>query len=189
MIDVVYLAAVDDSDVVQFLLVDAAAGATLQVTQPEIVAVAASRTVNVRFSGHPVTADRLIRTVPYADWSSEDSVGSTLNGFLALGLVDRCVRLLSDGPGASAATRLAEEAADVRTALLAATAAQLNGARAAAAELAWRAAGAVCVGTGARSVLLDQHGQRLAREATFLLVFGSRPAMRHALLAQLGRST
>ena len=72
-----------------------------------------------------------------------------------------------------------------RADLLAAASDQLNAARAGAAELAWRAAAAVCVGTGARAVLLDQHGQRLAREAAFLLVFGSRPAMRDVLLGHL----
>jgi hypothetical protein len=38
-------------------------------------------------------------------------------------------------------------------------------------------------------VLLDQHAQRLAREAIFLLVFGSRPVIRDALLARLMPST
>jgi hypothetical protein len=33
---------------------------------------------------------------------------------------------------------------------------------------------------------VDQHPQRLAREALFLLVFGSRPAIKNALLHQLG---
>jgi hypothetical protein len=33
---------------------------------------------------------------------------------------------------------------------------------------------------------VDQHPQRLAREALFLLVFGSRPGIKNALLGQLG---
>jgi hypothetical protein len=38
------------------------------------------------------------------------------------------------------------------------------------------------VTTGSRAVLAGEHAQRLVREATFLLVFGSRPAIRSALL-------
>jgi alkylation response protein AidB-like acyl-CoA dehydrogenase len=51
-----------------------------------------------------------------------------------------------------------------------------------ASAFAYRAAGTLAVRTGSRSVLRDQHAQRLAREAMFLLVFGSRPAIREALL-------
>jgi hypothetical protein len=38
------------------------------------------------------------------------------------------------------------------------------------------------VALGSRSILIDQHPQRLAREALFLLVFGSRPPIRAELL-------
>jgi hypothetical protein len=58
-------------------------------------------------------------------------------------------------------------------------------ARAAAAELAWRAAGALVVAQGSRSLLPMRHAQRLLREAAFLQVFGSRPALRDALLGRL----
>ena len=39
---------------------------------------------------------------------------------------------------------------------------------------------------GAPAVAVDQHAQRLAREAVFLLVFGSRPGIKNALLQLLG---
>jgi hypothetical protein len=39
---------------------------------------------------------------------------------------------------------------------------------------------------GSRAVSVDQHAQRLAREALFLLVFGSRPGIKGALLRRLG---
>ncbi|MBO0868041.1 MAG: hypothetical protein J2P15_05705, partial [Micromonosporaceae bacterium] len=55
-------------------------------------------------------------------------------------------------------------------------------ARAAASALAMRAATALTVATGARSLLVTEHAQRLVREAMFLLVFGSRPAIKEALL-------
>jgi hypothetical protein len=65
--------------------------------------------------------------------------------------------------------------------------AQLD-ARAAASELAVRAAAALAARDGSRSVTVDQHPQRLAREALFLLVFGSRPGIKSALLRRFGAS-
>jgi hypothetical protein len=48
-----------------------------------------------------------------------------------------------------------------------------------------RATAALITSQGSRSILADQHAQRLAREAMFLLVFGSRPAIREDLLRRL----
>ena len=59
-------------------------------------------------------------------------------------------------------------------------------ARAAASELAVRAAAALAVRDGSKSISADQHAQRLAREALFLLVFGLRPAIKSALLRRFG---
>ena len=59
-------------------------------------------------------------------------------------------------------------------------------ARAAASELALRATAALAVRDGGNAVTVDQHAQRLAREAVFLLVFGSRPGIKSALLKRLG---
>ena len=81
--------------------------------------------------------------------------------------------------------RLAGEIERARAELDAAGAEDMPVARAAASELCWRAAGQLVVATGARSVLTDQHAQRLAREALFLLVFGSRPAIKADLLRRL----
>jgi hypothetical protein len=59
-------------------------------------------------------------------------------------------------------------------------------ARAWASELAVRATAALAVRDGSRSAQADQPVDRLAREATFLLVFGSRPGIKSALLRRLG---
>jgi alkylation response protein AidB-like acyl-CoA dehydrogenase len=75
----------------------------------------------------------------------------------------------------------------VRSDLDAADPGELPAARAAAAELAWRATGSLVVAQGARSIVTDHHAQRLAREALFLLVFGSRPAIRDELAKRLTR--
>ncbi|GHJ50322.1 hypothetical protein Cs7R123_76640 [Catellatospora sp. TT07R-123] len=182
MIDTLYTAALDVSGDVHFLLVDATAAPTLAVRPLELVAVRASATVDVHFDQHFVPAERLVDRVPYADWSRSDSSGSAMNGFLAIGVAGRCVRLLSPGPAAEA---LAAELDAVRSGLLTADSATVPTARAAASALTARAAAALAVQTGARAVLLDHDAQRLARESVFLLVFGNRPVIRDALLADL----
>lgn len=179
MIDVIHVAAVDDEDIVHFLIVDADPGPTVSVTPLDLVAAAASRTVTVRFAGHEVAADRLTGTRPYAEWTHAEAAGSALNGFLALGVVDRC-RRLRGVPG-----WLDAELSACRSDLLAGDAERTVAGRAAASELALRAAATLAVHVGSRSVLRAEHAQRLLREAAFLLVFGSRPAIRAALLARL----
>ncbi|MBQ6640572.1 MAG: acyl-CoA dehydrogenase, partial [Saccharopolyspora sp.] len=58
-------------------------------------------------------------------------------------------------------------------------------ARADAAELALRAAGAVVTAAGSSALLAGAHGQRLVREATFTLVAASRPAIKDGILTRL----
>ena len=178
MIDDIYLAARDQDDVIHYLLVDAVSGPALVASPLKLVAVQASRTVNLTFDNHFVPGDRLLRTQPFDEWMAQDSGGSALNGFLALGVVNRCCQLL--GPSA-----LDAELTSARSALVNADAAGTPAARAVASELALRAAATLAVTTGARAVLRDQHAQRLVREAAFLLVFGSRPAIKTELLARL----
>ena len=201
MIDVLYVAARDADDVVHFLLMDApedrrggaALGSntttpTVRTETQRLVALQASNTVNVTFDAHVVPGHRLVSRIPFDEWKSSDSGGSALNGFLALGIVRRCVSLLRGGPGESDGDALATSADACRTALLGADAAGTPVARAAASELAWRAAATLTAWQGARSVLRTNQAQRLVREATFTMVFGSRPAIRDALLDRLARS-
>ena len=65
----------------------------------------------------------------------------------------------------------------------------MSEARAAASELAVRAAAALAVREGSPSVTVEQQVQRLTREALFLLVFGSRPGIKSALLRRLGATS
>jgi alkylation response protein AidB-like acyl-CoA dehydrogenase len=215
MIDVVYTAARDGNDIVHFLLVDAIDGPTLRTETQRLVALQASNTVNVTFDQHVVPAERLVSTRPFDEWRSDDSAGSGLNGFLALGVVGRCVALLEERAGTVAseagtnrlageaaadhagadpapadhAKRLAAAADRCRSAILADDPVTTPAARAAASELAWRAAGTLLAWTGARSVLQTNHAQRLAREAIFTMVFGLRPAIRDALVERLRDAT
>jgi alkylation response protein AidB-like acyl-CoA dehydrogenase len=178
LIDLLLVAAREGDDVA-FVLVDAEDGPTLGATAQPMVAVAASRTVELRLTGHRVPAERLVQQTPLADLLAGDAAGLRLNGSLALGLALRCTRLIGPSP-------LDGELAAVRAGLDAAGPDGLPAARAAAAAFAHRAAGALVAATGSSAVRTGSDAERTAREAAFLLVFGSRPAIRQALLAPLG---
>jgi hypothetical protein len=179
MIDVLHAAArvgTGADEVLIWALLDAVAGPTLGVDPLDLVALAASRTVLVRFADHFVPDDRITSAAPFAAWPARDAAGLRGNGSLALGLVDRCARLIGPGP-------LDRELDECRAALDAGTAEVMPRRRAAASALATRATAALAVATGSAAVLAGSHPERLAREALFLQVFGSRPAIRAALLA------
>ena len=57
--------------------------------------------------------------------------------------------------------------------------------RARTSAFAMQAATALMAHVGSRAILREEHAQRLAREAQFLLIFGNRPMIREALLAAL----
>jgi alkylation response protein AidB-like acyl-CoA dehydrogenase len=176
-IDVILVTARDGDRVVS-VLVDANESPTLHAEHLRLVGANASGTVTLRFHDHVVPAERVVGAEPHADVLARDATGLQLNGSLALGVVDRCCRLM--GPSA-----FDEQLASSRGALDDATPETLPGARAAASELALRATAALTVALGSRSILTDQHPQRLAREAQFLLVFGSRPLIKAELSRRL----
>jgi alkylation response protein AidB-like acyl-CoA dehydrogenase len=136
--------------------------------------------VQLRFDGHPVPQDRVTGTLPLEQWPSRDAAALRANGSLALGLTARCCELIGPGP-------LDEQLARCRTALDTADPDAMPRARAAACELALRATAALIVTQGSGAILADHDAQRLAREALFLLVFGSRPPIREALAGLLTR--
>jgi alkylation response protein AidB-like acyl-CoA dehydrogenase len=190
LVDVLHTAALGPDGIILWTLVDAVESPTLTCTRLRLVAVHASVTVSVHFQDHFVPGDRVTGTEPLSSWvrpqpaerrpgAPEDearwSLGrhhmATVTGALALGVTGRCCRLLGPSP-------FDDELVAHRDALnLAATThpASLPTVRARASQLALRAAASLVVATGSRSLLLDQHPQRLMREATFLLVFGTRP--------------
>jgi alkylation response protein AidB-like acyl-CoA dehydrogenase len=178
----VQAAARSASDTAIWVLVDAATGPTLAVRPHDLVAVNASSTVEVTFDGHFVPAERVTTALPYAEWGPRDAAGLRMNGSFALGVAGRAIRML--GP---AAPLLPARLESCRTALDGATPETLPAARASASELAIRATTTLAVASGAKSVLRDHHAQRLVREAMFLLVFGSRPPIKSALLGLLSR--
>jgi alkylation response protein AidB-like acyl-CoA dehydrogenase len=178
MIDTLTVAARDERDVLVWSLTDAAESATLSVQPLHMVAASASGTVTARFAAHFVPDQQVLGRQPFAEFGPQDAAGLRLNGSLALGVLGRCRALL--GPSG-----LDAQAEACRADLDVATPQRLPAARAAAAELAMRAATALLVHVGSQGILRGQHAQRLVREAMFLLVFGSRPPIKAELLARL----
>ncbi|MGH3405027.1 MAG: acyl-CoA dehydrogenase family protein [Streptosporangiaceae bacterium] len=175
-IDVVHAAARADDGEIIWLLVDAAEGPSVRAERLRLAALDATATVRVSFDRLPVPADRVTSKHPPGDHSSPQVLRT--HAALALGVAARCCRML--GP-----TALDGELAGLR-AELDRLGPGTAAARAAAGELAMRAASALMTVGGSRSLLVTEHGQRLAREAMFTLVYALRPGSRSALLARLG---
>jgi alkylation response protein AidB-like acyl-CoA dehydrogenase len=176
MIDVVHTAARTADDQIVWLVVDAVESDALRVDRLRLVALDATATVRASFAGLRVDLDRQTTIHPTGGETPPEVL--RLHASLALGVASRCCRLLGPSP-------LDEELAALRTDLDdlgPETAAR----RAAAGELAVRAAAALAASSGSRTLLLADQAQRLWREALFVLVYALRPASRDALVARLG---
>jgi alkylation response protein AidB-like acyl-CoA dehydrogenase len=181
LIDLVQVLARGPDDTLVTLIMDAAAQPGLTVTRQRLSAVDASVTVRLGFDEVLVPRERFVDQVPFDPALSVQPAGLRINGSLALGVARRCGRMFGPSP-------LDDEVTACRARLDAALQTgpgPMANARAAAADLALRAAAALAVRDGSRAVSVDQHAQRLAREAVFLLVFGSRPGIKSALLQRL----
>lgn len=177
-VDVVRAAARrEDGDIV-WALIDATASASFHAEPVRLAAVNASSTVTLSFENHRVPADRVIAIENFEEWQAADRSSLRVNGSLALGVARRCATLLG-----SAA--LLAELDERRSALDLAPAESMPEERARASELALRAATTLVVTGGGRAIAMDQHAQRLAREAIFLLVFGQTAAIKAAQLHRL----
>jgi alkylation response protein AidB-like acyl-CoA dehydrogenase len=195
MIDVVHALARDDAGQLVAALLPARVSDTLVASRLDLVAVNASRTVELTFSGHFVPASLITAVTPHGEWLARDAAGLRPNGSLSLGVAGRCCQLIGQqaGPGSQGGRScglLAAELAARRAALDVAGApgsepASMPAARAAASAFAFQAAGVLVAAAGSHSILAGAHPQRLAREALFLLVFGSRPTIKDDLVAQL----
>ncbi len=185
MIDTLYVAARDADDVLVMALVDAEEGESLSADPPaRLVAANASRTVTLRFTRFFVPHERVVWTIPRATYLRGDPESVRFNGNLALGVTARAIALLGED-----GTELTAQLDAARERLLGATPEDVPAARAATSHLALRAAAALTTHAGGRSLLAGTHAQRLTREATFLLAFGTRPAVRSALLRQITAPT
>ncbi|MCI4066447.1 acyl-CoA/acyl-ACP dehydrogenase [Micromonospora sp. R77] len=178
LVDTLYVAGRDGDDTLVWALVDAVESDSLTVEPLAMTAVNASSTVTVRFREHFVPAARISGLMPLEAWRQRDPATLRFNGSLALGVAARAIALADSED-------LAKQLDSTRDTLDMSGPDTMPQARAAASHLALRACATLAVAEGSRAVLRDQHAQRLMREATFLLVFGSRPGIRSALTTAL----
>jgi alkylation response protein AidB-like acyl-CoA dehydrogenase len=178
-----------DGDTVVSAVIDPVEAPHLTVEPLTLVAAQGTATVRLAFDGFFVPDERIYSTAPYEEFVAGNAFASRLNGCAPLGIADRAARLIEEAGRADVADRLRKEIGDVRDRLDGGLidASSMPAARAAAVELAYRAAGAVVAAAGSRAILAGQHGQRLVREATFLLVAAGRPEIKASLLATLGK--
>jgi len=175
---------IDDPGEVRWLFVDAVASRTLQVRPLELSAVNSSATYAVEFIDHHVAADRLVLTEPYRRWRSNYDKGLRVNASLALGLSRRCGLLLDE---AGVDHHFQSELDALRHRLDQTSVEEMPKARADLSTLAVRMTAALVAATGGRSVMLDQTGQRLAREAIFLLIQGQTADIKRHQIEGLAR--
>lgn len=177
----------DDAGSLISVLVPAEPGPALHATPLPLIAADASKTVSLTFDGVLVPDSAVENRIPLRNFHATFILAAWRNGALALGVVRRCLgelaRLGVD------TTALAAESARIRTELDDALTGQsdIYLARARASELAVRTATALVTATGSAAVTGGNRAERSLREATFTLVFGSRPAIKAALLDRLTR--
>jgi Acyl-CoA dehydrogenase, N-terminal domain len=184
LVDVLHVAARGPEDTVVWLIVDAVERPGLTAHRQRVVAADAAVTVRLEFAGLPVPASRERAVLP---WSPPDLTGPPLrtNGSLPLGVAGRCVSFLSGRAADELGAELVASRGQLDDAITSPYPEAMPRARAAASELAVRAAAALAVHTGSASALVGSDAERLTREALFLLVFGTRPQIRDSLLDRL----
>jgi alkylation response protein AidB-like acyl-CoA dehydrogenase len=185
LVDVLHVAARGPEDTVVWLIVDAVERPGLTAVRQHTVAADAAVTVALEFARLPVPAARETQVVPFAGTGATGAPLRT-NGSLALGVAGRCLRLVGrEQPADELRVELAAARARLDAAIDASDPDAMPYARAAASELAVRAAAALAVAIGSAAALAGSDAERLTREALFLLVFGSRPQIKAALLDRL----
>jgi len=158
-----------------------------------LAAMNASSTVRLTFDGLVVPEEHVISVRPFETWQAADRVATAKPHPAVLGVAATCCRLLGD-----AGRALDEERVECRLhayALLdeagpadADRLARMTAARAWTCELAVRAATALVVAGGGRSMLRSDPAQRLLREAAFFTIQAQSAQLRDATLSRLRSS-
>lgn len=174
VVDVLLVGAVTDGAEEVWSFMPTLPSQALSATRYRLLAANASSTVKLEFGGVVVPDSEVVDIRPHEPLPPDDGGGRS-NGSLALGVARRACALMGPSP-------LDDELESVRRRLDEADGTQMAAARAAASELALRATARLTVHTGSRAVDLSGHAQRLAREAHFTAVFGTRPSIRAHLL-------
>ncbi len=180
----------DDRARVVSVLVPARAVPGVTVHPLDLAAANGSRTVRLDVDGWSVGDDAVVATPTRAEFLAGKHASARVNGCLALGVAGRCSALVEEAgePGAAEALRKALGAVrdDLDAGL--ADAGRMPAARAAASELAVRAAATLTVAVGSRAIVGRHPARRLASEAAFTLVAAGRPEIRTELLGALPRT-
>ena len=176
-IDAVLVAA-HEADRLVWMLIPAAEAPTLTSRRLRLAAVDSSVTVELHFDGHAVGGDEVVEVIDYDDWLSFYRQGLRTNGALMLGVASRALALLGPSP-------LDAELDAARSALYAAEVDEMPDRRAQVGYVGIRATSALVSSVGGRAITLAHHGQRLAREALFLLVQGQTAEIRAGHLRRL----
>ena len=145
-IDVVHTAARTADGQLVWALLDAQESETLHVERLELVALNATATVRTVYAEHGVPATRVTSVVPYQQGPAPPEL-LRIHASFPLGVAARCCRLLKE-------RALDTQLDRVRAELDRLIPATIEAARAASGELALRAAAAVAVEHGSRSLLL-----------------------------------
>lgn len=175
MVERLFVTARTADEHVVSLLIDAADRPGLEATPVRLAAVNASSTVRLHFRGLTVDERDCFGQQPYQP-QREAPEGLRANGSLALGVARRCCELLGPSP-------LDAELRRARDELARASVDTVARARARASLLATRAARRLTIQRGSRAALAGDVAERSNREAAFLLVFGSRPSIKDAMVA------
>jgi alkylation response protein AidB-like acyl-CoA dehydrogenase len=177
IVDQLVVTAREGTESVASFVLDATLCEGLSVAPVHLSAMNASSTVTVTFSNVMIPHDRYLGSQPYAP-GLERPEGLRVNGSLALGVARRCCDLI--GPSA-----LDDELRGAREELDHAGSEGIHVARARASALAVRCAHVLAVSTGSRAAITGDVAERSTREASLLLVFASRPAIKAALLDRM----
>ncbi len=179
-IDVVHAAARHGEDIV-WALIDAVDSPTLTSTEVRFAVVDSTQTKVLEFRDHQVPASRITKIENYDEWRHRYRLGLRTNGSMALGVANRCCRLLDEPTMTDrldAVRKRLDEADPSEGDAMAA-------ARAEASLFAVAAATALVAKIGGTAVMMSEHAQRLMREAMFVLVQGQTPAIKAEMLSRL----
>ncbi len=177
-------------EVVFFLLDGASPRPCVEASEAlALAAMNASSTVRLRFDGLVVAEEDVISVEPLGMWAAADRVATAKPHPAVFGVTRTCCRLLGDAGHA-----LDEELTECRGQAYALLddsrtdvehLAALTSVRAWSCELAVRAATALVVAGGGRSLLRSHPAQRLLREAAFFTIQAQSAALRTATLSRL----
>lgn len=115
----------------------------------------------------------------WSEWPERDAMRINGNGAMAIGVAERCARLI----GSDA---LLDDIAEAAAALDTDDVATFPAGRARASALAVRAASMLVAHEGSASANCGTNAERLYREAGMLLVYATRPSIRAELLSSFG---